>query len=196
MSWRTFVRSHAHRIAAADFFTTEVWTARGLVTHYVLFVIHHATRSVEVAGITTNPDEGFMAQVARNLTAVGDGFLHGKRFLIIDRDSKFTAQFCRILEGAGVTAVRTSFQAPNMNAVAERWVLSVKSECLDRLILFGEHSLRRALRQYCAHHHTERPHQGLGNELIGGAAPAMGNGDVVNHERLGGLLKSYRRSVA
>ena len=94
-----------------------------------------------------------------------------------------------------------------MNAFAERWVLSVKSECLDHTrpsrasarwvpaILFGEHSLRRALREYCAYHHVERPHQGLGNELIDGK-PSTGNGDVVAHERLGGLLNSYHRTAA
>ena len=96
-SWRTFLRAHADVIAAADFFTTEVWTAQGLVTHYVLFVIQHASRAVHIAGITTNPDAAFMAQVARNLTSHGDGFLNGMRYLILDNDSKFTGQFRRIL---------------------------------------------------------------------------------------------------
>ena len=135
MSWRTFLRAHAGVIAASDFFTAEVWTARGLTTHYVLFVIHHATRAVHVAGITTNPDGPFMAQIARNLTDPIGGFLCGKRHLVIDLDSKFTAQFACILQGAGVHVVRTAFQAPNMNAIAERWVLSVKSECLDKMVL-------------------------------------------------------------
>ncbi len=195
MSWRTFLKSHADVIAAADFFTTEVWTQHGLVTHYVLFVIHHATRAVEIAGVTTNPDAGFVAQVARNLTDDVDGFLRGKRYLIVDRDSKFTDPFTRILADAGVNVVRTAFQAPNMNAIAERWVLSIKSECLDRMILFGEDSLRRALREYGAHHHTERPHQGLGNELVAPIKP-VGNGEIVETERLGGLLRSYDRSAA
>jgi transposase InsO family protein len=196
-SSRTFLRSHADVVAAADFFTVEVWTARGLVTHYVLFVIEHATRAVHIAGITTIPDGPFVAQVARNLTAHDDGFLRGKRYLIIDRDSKFTAEFGRILQDAGVAVVRTAFQAPNMNAIAERWVLSVRSECLDRMILFGEASLRRALRAYGAHHHTERPHQGLGNELVA-PQPSQDSptGEVVESERLGGLLRSYQRAAA
>lgn len=196
-SWRTFLTAHADAIAAADFFTTEVWTARGLVTHYVLFVIRHATRAVHIAGITTHPDAAFMAQVARNLTAHGDGFLHGMRYLILDNDSKFTAQFQRILKDAGVDIVHTEFQAPNMNAHAERWVSSVKSECLDRMILFGERSLQRALREYVAHFHLERPHQGLGNELVvplDGAGSPTGN--LVVNQRLGGLLRSYRRAAA
>ncbi len=112
MSWRTFLKSHADVIAGADFFTTEVWTARGLVTHYVLFVVHHATRTVEISGVTANPDAGFMAQIARNLTDHVDGFLRGKRFLIVDRDSKFTDQFKRILHDTGVEVVRTAYQAP------------------------------------------------------------------------------------
>ena len=194
-SWRTFLKSHADVIAATDFFTTEVWTARGLVTHYVLFVIHHATRAVHIAGITTNPDGDFMAQVARNLTAEDDGFLRGKRFLILDGDKKFTAQFRQILEDGGVAVVQTAFQAPNMNAFAERCVLSIKTECLDRIILFGQAHLERVLREYVAHHHHERPHQGLGNELIDGEPP-NGVGSVVVHERLGGLLNSYHRAAA
>ena len=127
-SWRTFLMSHADVIAAADFFTVEVWTARGLVTQYVLFVIHHGTRAVHIAGITTNPNGAFMAQVARNLTDDVDGFLRGKRYLIVDRDGKFTAEFRQILEQAGVQVVRTGFQAPNMNAIAER------PSALDRMV--------------------------------------------------------------
>ena len=168
MSWRTFLRAHADVIAAADFFTAEIWTARGFVTHYVLFATEHATRAVHIAGITTNPDGPFMAQVTHNLTDTNDGFLRNIRYLVIDRDSKFTTEFTRILVDAGIEVVGTAFQAPNMNAIAERWVLSVKTESLDRIILFGEHSLRRALREYGAHFHYERPHQGLGNQLISG----------------------------
>ena len=173
------------------------WTASGLVTYYVLFVIHHATRAVHIAGVTPNPDTAFLVQVARNLTDYRDGFLRGKRYLILDLDTKFTGQFTRTLHDAGVEVVRTAYQAPNMNAIEERWVLAVKSECLDKMILFGGESLRRALREYCAHHHTERPHQGLGNELIeteksGGSA----SDEIVETDRLGGLLRSYSRSAA
>ncbi|MCA8976121.1 MAG: integrase core domain-containing protein [Planctomycetes bacterium] len=192
-SWRTFLRGNAEVIAATDFFTVDVWTARGLLTHYVLFVIHHATRAVEIAGVTTNPNAEFMAQVARNLTDPVDGFLRGKRFLILDRDTKFTEQFRRIIEDAGVRLVPTAYQAPDMNAFAERWVQSVKSECLNRMILFGERHLRRVLAEYVTHYHRDRPHQGIGNELItppSGEPPA--DGEVIADERLGGLLRSYR----
>ena len=191
LSWRTFLRAHADTIAGADFFTTEVWTRRGLVTHYVLFVIRHGTRAVHLAGITTNPDAAFMAQVARNLTAFDDGFLRGTRHLILDLDTKFTAQFQRILTDAGVAIVRTAYQAPNMNAFAERWIQSVKRECLDHLILFGAEHLRRVLREYCEHYHRERPHQGRGNEPLERAERTTG-GRVLERERLGGLLRSYQ----
>ena len=111
---------------------------------------------VEIAGVTTNPNGQFMAQVARNLTDGVDGFLRDKRFLVVDNDSLFTKQFCGILEDAGVQVVRTAIQAPDMNAFAERWVQSVKRECLSRLILFGERHLRRALSEYVAHYHADR----------------------------------------
>ncbi len=111
-------------------------------------------------------------------------------------DSKFTAQFKSILKDVGVDVIHTAYQAPNMNAIAERWVLSVKTECINRMILFGEESLRRCLREYGAHFHQERPHQALGNELI---APEASNdsptGNIVETERLGGLLRSYHRAA-
>ena len=138
-----------------------------------------------------------MVGSARNLSDEADGFLRNHSYLIIYRDSKFTPEFCRILEGAGVVVVRTAFQAPNMNAIAERWVLSVKSECLDKMILVGERSLRRALHHYGAHFHEERPHQGLGNDLIQPAHNTNSpTGMVTETERLGGLLRSYCRAVA
>ena len=195
-SWRTFIKSHADVIAATDFFTTEVWTARGLVTHYTLFVIDIASRAVHIAGTTTNPDAAFMAQVARNLTDCFDGFLRDKRFLILDRDSKFTEQFRVMLRDAGVEVVRTSFQAPNMNAFAERWVRSIKHECLNKMIFFGASMLDRAIRDYVAHYHQERPHQGLDNEFVSAKPhpdPAIGN--IRERERLGGVLRYYCRAA-
>ena len=193
-SWSTFLKAHADVIAATDFFTVDVWTARGLVTHYVLFEIHHATRVVEIAGITTSPNNAFIAQVARNLTDSVDGFLRDKKFLVLDRDAKFTDQFRRILDDAGVNVVQTAYQAPDMNALAERFLGSVKRECLDRMILFGERHLRHSLGEYVAHYHEQRPHQGLGNELIrSGTGDPPPEGDVVADERLGGLPRSYRR---
>ena len=134
-----------------------------------------------------------MAQVARNLTDVVDGFLRAHRFLICDRDTKFTAQFRRILRDAGVEVVLTPPQAPNCNAFAERFVLSIKSECLGRMIFFGEASLRRAVGEYLEHYQAERAHQGIGNVPI--TTIAVGEGEVQSRESLGGILKYYYRAA-
>ena len=152
------------------------------------------TRRVHLAGITTNPDGAFMAQLARNLTDTVDGFLKAHRFLICDRDGKFTPHFRRILEDAGVTIVRTPRQAPNCNAYAERFVLSIKSECLNRMMLFGEVGLRRAVTSFIEHYHAERPHQGIGNEVIE-SRMAAGKGNIRCREKLGGLLRHYHRAA-
>lgn len=194
-SWRTFLKTNWGEVAATDFFTTEVWTPRGLVTYYTLFAIDLKTRRVHIAGSTPNPGESFMAQVARNLTDAGDGFLLGHRFLICDRDAKFTEQFRRTLKGSGIDIVLAPHRAPNCNAFAERFVRPIKEECLNRMIFFGESSLRRALREFVEHYHHERPHQGIGNEVIeAGPRPTTGN-DVRCEERLGGLLRHYRRAA-
>ncbi|TDJ76778.1 MAG: hypothetical protein E2O39_02705 [Planctomycetota bacterium] len=121
-----------------------------------------------------------------------DGFLRDHRVLICDRDTKFTPQFKRILRGDGVDVAMTPRQAPNCNAFAERFVLSIKSECLRRIIFFGEGSLRRAVSEYIAHYHVQRAHQGIGNERIEQRSE-MRDGEVQCTERLGGLLKFYRR---
>ena len=171
-----------------------MWTPLGLKTYYVLFVIDLKSRRVEIAGITRHPTDAFMAQVARNITDAVDGFLKSHRFLICDRDTKFSDQFKRILRDEGVEVVLTPRQAPNCNAYAERFVLSIKSECLRRMVFFGEASLRRAVVEYVAHYHVERAHQGLGNERIE-KRDVTGEGEVVCDERLGGLLKCYRRAA-
>ena len=187
-SWRTFLRAHWGEIAGADFFTTEVWTPRGLITYYTLFVIDLRSRRVHVAGSTPTPDAWFMAQAARRLTDAVDGFLVGHQILICDRDRKWTHGFRHILQGAGVRIVLTPVQAPNANAYAERFVRSIREECLDRLILFGERRLLRALDEFVAHYHRERNHQGLGNELITPAAAVAGGTRVRCRDRLGGLF--------
>jgi len=165
-SWRTFLKAHWGSITAADFFTTEVWTLSGLITYYTVFFIDLATRTVYFAGTAPNPNGMFIEQVARNLTDAIDGFLLEKRFLIIDRDKKFTEGFKHLVRQSGIDVVLCPAKAPNCNSYAERFVLSVKSECLNRMIFFGEASLRRAITEYGTHYHKERNHQGLGNRLI------------------------------
>ena len=167
-------------LAAADFFTVEVWGPRGLVTFYVFFVIELASRRIEIAGITPSPNEAWMMQIGRNLTDSFDGALAEKRFLIVDRDSKFSKAFRNLLNDAGVEVVRLPYRSPNLNAYAERFVRSIKDECLNRMIFFGERSLRKATIDYTAHYHAERNHQGLDNRLI------------EPHDRTGSNLGSIR----
>ena len=197
-SWSTFIKATWGTSAAADFFTTEVWTSRGLTSFHTLFVIDLATRRVEIGGTTRTPDEPFMLQVARNLLDVADGFLLGHRVLILDRGAMFSAAFRDLLARGGVRVVRTPARSPNCNAYAERFVRSIKEECLDRMIIFGEASLRRALKEYVEHYNAERPHQGIGNQVISGRSGPRSTAldGVVGHERLGGLLRHYRASAA
>ena len=196
-TWREFLKSHWGVLAAADFFTVEVWTATGLTRYVVLFAIELATRRVQIAGITSEPDSAWVVQCGRQLTDAVDGFLIGKRFLVHDRDPLFTETFRETLAAAGVETVRLPPKSPNLNAFAERFVRSIKESCLDRLILVGEASLRRAVREFVAHYHEERNHQGLGNVLIVPVADQTPLHDrVACRERLGGLLKYDHRPAA
>ena len=137
-----------------------------------------------------------MTPVARNLTDARDGFLRGVQYLILDRDPLYTAAFRRLLRDSGVKPLVLPASSPNLNAFAERFVESAKSECLDRLVLLGEGHLRTAVREFVHHYHEERPHQGLGNELIAPKTTTIGPGQVKSRERLGGLLKFYYREAA
>ncbi len=199
MSWREFIRSHMEVLAAVDFFTAEVWTAGGLLTYYVLTFMRVASRQVCIAGITSSPDKHWMEQMARNMSLADIGFLNGCRYLLHDRDAKFCAAFNGVLEAVGIKAVTLPARSPNLNAHLERWHRSVKEECLSKMILFGEASLRQVLSNYVAHFHTERNHQGRDN-LILFPAPAdrigEATGEIHTRERLGGLLKFYYRKAA
>jgi transposase InsO family protein len=196
-SWSAFIKATWGDCAAADFFTTEVWTAKGLTTFHTLFVIDLATRRVCIAGTTRTPNEAFMAQVARNLMDAVDGFLMAHRKLIVDRDTKFTQGFQALLASGGVEAIFTPPSSPNCNAYAERFVRSIKEECLGRMIFFGEASLRRALREYMTHYNAECPHQGLENRVLDRPAEPRSTSLrlVTCHERLGGLLRHYRAAA-
>jgi transposase InsO family protein len=196
MPWKTFLAAHWDGLAVADFFTVEVVTLRGLVRYVVFFVMKLKTRTVDIAGISSQPDETWMTQIARNFTAAGDGFLRGTQRIILDRDPLYTATFRRLLHDSGVTPVVLPAWSPNLNAFAERFVESAKSECLDRLVLFGEGHLRKAVREFVHHYHEERPHQGLDNELIAPQTTVIGSGQMMCRERLGGLLKFYYREAA
>ena len=194
--WKTFLAAHWDGLAAADFFTVEVLTMSGLVRYIVLFVMKLKTRTVEIAGITSQPDGNWMTQVARNLTDGHDGFLRGANYLILDRDPLYTDSFQDLLRDRGVKPLRLPARSPNLNAFAERFVGSAKSECVERIVPLGEGHLRVALRQFVRHYHEERPHQGLGNERIAPQTTLIGTGQVRCRERLGGVLKFYYRAAA
>jgi hypothetical protein len=170
----------------------------GLVTYYVLFFIHLGSRQVHVAGVTLHPNEAWMVQVARHVTMEAWGCLSPGQYLIHDRDTKFCPAFQQIIDDAGVERVVLPPRSPNLNAYAERWVRSVKEECLSRLIVFGEASLRHALTQDVEHYHHERHHQGKGNVLLfpTGSSDAERAGPIQCPERLGGLLKYYTCEAA
>ena len=196
MSWATFIKAHLGVLVGMDFFTVEAVTWLGLVRYHVLFAIDIASRKVEILGIAANPGGAWMEQMARNLVDALDGFLLGKRYLLLDRDPLYTQAFRQILDQAGIKTVRLPAHSPNLNAFAERFVLSIKTECLDRLIPLGETHLRRAVLEYTKHYHDERNHQGLDNELIVPAKAANGVGKVNRRERLGGILSFYYREAA
>jgi putative transposase len=191
-TWSTFLRAHWKVFAASDFFTVEVWTVRGLVTQYLLFVISLADRIVTIAGITTRPDETWMLQIARNVTDPLTGAMRDKCYLIVDRDTKYCGQFRRLIQDSGTQVIRLPPMSPNLNACAERFVRSIKDECLNRMIFIGQASLRRAVAEYMENYHRERNHQGIDNRLIyTPAAVAVNDGEVRRHSRLGGILNFY-----
>jgi putative transposase len=197
MSWTQFLQTHWEVLAATDFFTVEVATWHGLVTYYVLVVMELATRRIQMAGMTPHPTMAFVQQCARQLTDPIDGFLLGKRYLLHDRDTKYTQAFDALLKDSGVEPIVLPPRSPNLNAHCERFVRSIREEVLHHMIIMGEESLRVVLTQYLAHYHAERNHQGLDNQLI---APASNvgscSGQVRRRARLGGLLSYYYRDAA
>jgi transposase InsO family protein len=197
MSWETFLKAHWGAIAATDFFTVEVLTRAGLVRYLVLFVIDLKTRRINISGIAPRPNGEWMQQMARNLTDDEDGFLKGARYLIHDRDPLFTLAFRERLKPSGVASVKLPARSPNLNAYAERFVRSIKSECLAQIIPLGERHLREVMKEFTEHYHVERNHQGLGNRLIEDRRVA-GNAkrNVECRERLGGILRYYYRRAA
>lgn len=176
-------------------FTTEVWTARGLVTYYTVFIIELASRRVQIVGSTPHPDEVFVVQIARTVTDADDGFLRRSRLLICDRDTKWSEAFRQTLAAAGIRVVQTPYCAPNCNAYAERFVRSIKEECLDRLVILGETHLRRTLATFTDHYHRERNHQGLQDRLVTPPLAGPPDGAIRCRPRLGGLLRYYYRAA-
>ena len=193
-SWQTFLEAHWGVVAGADFFTTEVWTWRGLVTYYTVFAIDLASRRVQILGSTPHPEAVFMEQIVRAAT-MADAEPR-PQIWICDRDAKWSPAVRARLREAGIRVVHTPYQAPNANAYAERFVRSIKEECLDRTIPLGEGHFRRAIAEYIEHYHRERNHQGLDNRLIADPpASHSAAGRIRRHQRLGGLLNFYDRAA-
>ena len=151
-TWKSFIKAHWDVLAAIDFTTIEVWTKSRLATFYLLYVMELSTRRVQFAGYTTNPEEDWMMQVGRNPTDIEEGFLRNKRFILMDRDKKYAESFRALLKGSGIEPVRLPPKSPNLNAHIERFMRSLKEECLERLTLFGEESLRNAVGEFLAHY--------------------------------------------
>jgi putative transposase len=199
-TWNSFMKAHWDSLCGCDFFTVETLGLTGTIRYMVFFVIMVKTRAVEIAGVATNPDGKWMLQMARNLTDSVDGFLRNATYLIHDRDPLFTAAFEAILQERGVKCVRIPAQSPNCNPHAERFVRTVRDECLRHFVIFGERHLRYLLKEFLAHYLRERFHQGLGGQLIeakGGSTSQKGaRGKVACRSRLGGTLNFYYREAA
>ncbi len=196
MSWRTFLRAHWGAIAAADFFSVEALTLYGLTRYFVFFAIDLKTRRVHIGGIVHQPHGAWMLQVGRNLADCVDGFLRDKTHLILDRDSVYSRAFRKLLRDSGVEPLLLPAHSPNLNAFAERFVRSIRDDCLNHIVLLGEGHLRSVVAEYVEHYHTERNHQGLANELIEASIPANTDGAVRRRRRIGGLLSYYYRAAA
>ena len=192
-SWRVFLNHYKDQFLACDFFTVETLT---LQTLYVLFFLEHGTRRVHLAGCTAHPTGAWVTQQARQMTwALQDRELP-MRYLIHDHDTKFTDAFDTVFESEGVEIVDIPYHAPNANAYAERWVRSVREECLDKVIILNERHLRRVLHEYIEYYNTRRPHQGLEQDSPTGMLPASQQGTVRYRKVLGGIIRDYYREAA
>ncbi len=193
-SWRIFLQHHKDEILACDFFTVETaW----LKTLYVLFFIELGSRRVHLAGCTANPTRAWVSQQARHLSGqIQDGAVPA-RFLIHDRDTKFPAAFDTVFTAADVTIIRTPVQAPNANACAERWIRSVREECLDKILVLGERHLHRVLTAYVDYYNHARPHQGIDQQCpVPLVRSTARDGPIERRDILGGVLHDYYRRAA
>ena len=191
-SWREFLRQQATSVLACDFFTVETITLR---RYYVLFFIELGSRRVHLAGCTTNPTGAWVTQQARNLSFTG--VLERTRFLIHDRDSKFSANFDEVFGNEGIKVIHTPVRAPRANAYAERFVRTVRAECLDWLLILGRRHLEHVLRRYVTHYNAERPHRALALRTPTGYdkhdRPAANT--IERRDLLGGLIHEYRAAA-
>ena len=194
-TWHEFIRSHWEVLAACDFFTIELLLGRKLIRCTLFFVMEICTRKVFFAPIKLQPDGDYMKQAARILTDCEEGFLRNKSYLIHDRDPLYTNELHDILRSSGIEPVKLPPRSPDLNPYAERFIRSVKSECLNHMILSSVKQLEYVLKNYCEYYHHERIHQSLGR-IIEPIHNIDDHAEIVCIERLGGLLKSYHRLAA
>lgn len=200
LSWRSFLRAQGESIIACDFFTVDtVWHRR----LHVLVFLSIDSRRVEYLACTSKPDIAWMLQRARNLLMDLDDRGRQARFLIHDRDKKFPTAFDAIFASEGVRIIRTPVRAPNANAHVERWVGSVRRECLDRLLILGRRQLEHVLHVYVRHHNSQRPHRALDlrapdstDTPITPREPSTDTTAVHRHDLLGGLIHEYELAPA
>jgi putative transposase len=192
-SWRQFLRAQAHAILACDLFHIDTITLTRL---YAFFVVEHATRQVHILGVTAHPTGAWLTQLARNLTMDLDEAGKNFRFLIRDRDAKFTTTFDAVFTGASIQVIKTPVQAPRANAIAERFVGSIRRELLDRILIINQRHAASALTTYEDHFNRHRPHRALAQAAPLRALPERRQTDtshVHRHDRLGGLLHEYQQ---
>jgi putative transposase len=189
-TWRHFLATQAHAILAVDFAHVDTVFIRRL---YILVVIEHGTRRVRIAGITAHPTAAWVTQQARNLLMDLGDHAAQFRFLIRDRDAKFTAAFDAVFAGTDIRIIRAPVRAPRANAIAERWIGTVRRECLDHLLITGPRHLAAVLREYVEHYNTHRPHRSLHQHPPAGRTPPPSGATVrpLRRDRLGGLVHEY-----
>ena len=192
-SWREFLRTQATSISACDFFTVETILLRRF---YVLFFIAHESRRVWLAGCTRNPTGEWVTQQARNLGI--DLSDMGARLLIRDRDSKYAGAFDEVFRSEGIRIVKTPVRAPKANAIAERFVRTIRSECLDWLLILNRRHLEHVVRVYTDHYNRQRPHRALALRPpdIEAEPRPPASGEIQRRDRLGGLIHEYQRAAA
>ena len=189
-SWRTCLKHYRHQLLACDFFTVET---RRLNTLYVFFLMEVGTRRIHLAGITPHPTSAWVNQQARNFLWQREEMNCATRFLIRDRDSKYTAVFNAIFEAEGIDIIKTPVRVPKANAFAERWIRAVRQECLDRLIILDQRLLHYILTEYLSYYNCARPHQGLEQRTAIPLPVSDPQGQIERRDILHGLIHDYRR---
>ena len=200
-SWDEFIKRHAATLWASDFVSVRTLTTAGIVDFYILFFIHIDSRRVIASAPTASPDSAWVTQQARNASMQMAQWNLDASYLLIDNDPKFTTSFDAVFEGQEATVQRVGPRAPNMNAYAERWVQSLRQECLDQFLICGENHLAYLVREYVEHYNLERPHQSLGNVPLPDAEEdeprilQFPSGKVKCRERLGEVFRHYYRAA-